>query len=187
MSCSFGESPAPLTGSFFSLIAVVRLRLLPSRAPSSVSPCRCATSRAICAPRALNQGPVPIRSRALIAGLPSAACVLRYACQVRPPAPTAAASFWQWASAPARPPRSAPLPAPVLVTKKVKGLAGSVDRAGCCAATGAGALAAGEPVCAQPPSNDTQARPMPVRQVDTERTWLIESSKCLDGVRGVAG
>jgi hypothetical protein len=35
------------------------------------------------------------------------------------PAPTAAASFWQCASAPARPPKSAPLPEAVLVTKNV--------------------------------------------------------------------
>src|SRR6516162_11414438 len=34
------------------------------------------------------------------------------------PAPTPAASDWQWASAPASPPRSPPLPKPVLVTKK---------------------------------------------------------------------
>jgi hypothetical protein len=39
-------------------------------------------------------------------------------CHVRVPAPTPAASDWQWASAPASPPRSPPLPKPVLVTKK---------------------------------------------------------------------
>ena len=35
------------------------------------------------------------------------------------PAPAALASDWQWASAPAIPPRSAPLPMPTLVTKKL--------------------------------------------------------------------
>ena len=45
------------------------------------------------------------------------AVVLRYARHVRPPAPAAAASVWQCASAPARPPRSAPLPGPALVMK----------------------------------------------------------------------
>src|SRR5262247_1122630 len=38
---------------------------------------------------------------------------------MRLPAPTAAASLWQCASAPARPPKFAPLPGPALVTKKV--------------------------------------------------------------------
>jgi len=35
------------------------------------------------------------------------------------PAPTAAASFWQCASAPESPPRSAPLPGPAPVMKKI--------------------------------------------------------------------
>src|SRR5579863_7144893 len=60
-----------------------------------------------------------MRSRALTAGLPSAACVERYACQVLAPAPAEAASVAQCLSAPSRPPRSAPLPGPAEVTKKV--------------------------------------------------------------------
>src|SRR5205823_3263185 len=51
--------------------------------------------------------------------LSAGACVLRYARQVRSPAPAAFASDWQCASAPSRPPRLAPLPVPVLVTKNV--------------------------------------------------------------------
>ena len=57
--------------------------------------------------------------RALTAGFPGRACVLRYACHVLPPAPTAAASCWQCASGPASPPRSPPFPMPTLVTKNV--------------------------------------------------------------------
>src|SRR5690606_4736393 len=41
----------------------------------------------------------------------------------------AAASVWQWASAPARPPRLPPSPLPMLVTKKLIGACGPC---GCC-------------------------------------------------------
>src|SRR5205814_10614744 len=59
-----------------------------------------------------------MRSRAFTAGLPGRAGVLKYACHVRLPAPTAAASVWQCASAPANPPRLPPSPTGSLVTKK---------------------------------------------------------------------
>src|SRR5688572_8186706 len=78
------------------------------------------------APFAFIHGPVPIRSFALTAGCPAAAAALRYARQVRLPAPAAAASVWQCLSAPLRPPKLAPLPEPTLVTKNVIGF-------GCCA------------------------------------------------------
>src|ERR1700760_4991730 len=64
-------------------------------------------------------GPRPMRSRALIAGAPPSACVLRYARQVLLPAPAPAASDWHSRSAPSMPPRSAPLPEPGLVTTSV--------------------------------------------------------------------
>src|SRR5262249_22395248 len=64
-------------------------------------------------------GPRPMRSRALTACAPPAAWVLRYARQVLLPAPAFCASVWHWRSAPSRPPRSAPLPGPALVMKKV--------------------------------------------------------------------
>ena len=54
-------------------------------------------------------------------------CVLRYARQVRLPAPAACASAWQWRSAPSSPPRSPPLPGPVLVTKNDIGPVGGAD------------------------------------------------------------
>src|ERR1700729_2590099 len=59
-----------------------------------------------------------MRSRAFSAGWPGRACVLKEACQVRFPAPTAVASTWQCASAPASPPRLPPSPIGSLVTKK---------------------------------------------------------------------
>src|SRR5580693_1435444 len=59
-----------------------------------------------------------MRSRAFTAGWPGRACVLKYACQVRFPAPAAVASVWQCASAPANPPRLPPSPMVSLVTKK---------------------------------------------------------------------
>src|ERR1041385_5305130 len=77
-------------------------------------------------PLALTQGPLPMRSRAFTAPSP---CVDRYACQVLLPAPADAARSWQCLSAPANPPRSAPLPGPWLVTKKLM--------LACCAAAGA--------------------------------------------------
>ena len=46
---------------------------------------------------------------------------LRYARQVAFPRPAAAASVWQCASAPAKPPRLPPSPLPTLVTKKLIG------------------------------------------------------------------
>src|SRR5215510_9993484 len=84
-----------------------------------LSLCRSATLVAITVPLAFCHGPLPMRSRALT-GPPCAPwLVLRYARQVLPPAPTACASCWQCASAPARPPKSAPLPGPALVMKNV--------------------------------------------------------------------
>src|SRR5215472_1505076 len=60
-----------------------------------------------------------MRSRAFTAGCPGRACVLKYACQARFPEPTAIASVWQCASAPASPPRLPPSPMGALVTKKL--------------------------------------------------------------------
>src|SRR3954447_1669983 len=127
-SWRFGVSPRPLMTSPFSLSAVCLVRLL-------AAPCRSATSLAITAPLAFCHGPLPMRSRALTAGLPSAAWVERYARQVLLPAPPAWASFWHCASAPSRPPRSAPLPGPLEVTKNVM----SAD---CACADGAASKAA---------------------------------------------
>src|SRR5262249_54484835 len=79
-------------------------------------PCSSTTSFAMTTPLAFTHGPDPMRSRALTAPGP---CVLRYARQVFPPAPTACARIWQIWAAPERPPRSAPLPEPTLVTKKL--------------------------------------------------------------------
>src|SRR5262249_1624398 len=67
-------------------------------------------------------------------------CVLRYACHVALPRPAAAASAWQWASAPARPPRFAPSLLPTLVTKNDIGC--GVGCAGGCASTSAVGMAA---------------------------------------------
>jgi hypothetical protein len=55
-----------------------------------------------------------MRSRGVdeLVSLSAAACVLRYASTCARPAPAAAARFWQCASAPAIPPRLAPLPGP---------------------------------------------------------------------------
>src|SRR5215470_8626655 len=97
-------------------------------APSLLpSPCKSSTFCATTVPFAFCHGPLPIRSRALMA--PPAALVLRYARQVLLPAPAVCANFWQCRSAPSSPPRSAPLPGPVLVTKKlISGACGT-----CCA------------------------------------------------------
>src|SRR5580704_10417505 len=76
-SWRFGVSPRPLMTSPFSLSAVCFVRLL--------APCSSATSLAITTPLEFCHGPLPIRSRALTAGLPSAACVDRYARQVFAP------------------------------------------------------------------------------------------------------
>jgi hypothetical protein len=91
MSCWFGLSPTPLMSSPFSLTALSLLIRLPSRACSSVSPCSSAALAAICWPRALNHGPLPMRSRALTAPGP---CVLRYA-RHAVALPAALASFWR--------------------------------------------------------------------------------------------
>src|SRR3970282_189056 len=85
MSCMFGWLPTPLTSSPFSLRAVGLRMLLRSS-------CRSSTFQAIGTPRALNQGPGPMRSRACTCGRPGAAAWLRYACQVTLPRPAAAAS-----------------------------------------------------------------------------------------------
>ena len=68
-------------------------------------------------PAGVVPGPVPIRSRAFTAGWPGRAVGTRYARHVWSPAPSAAASAWQWASAPESPPRFPPRPLPRLVTK----------------------------------------------------------------------
>src|SRR4051794_24410776 len=64
-------------------------------------------------PLALYQGPVPMRSRALTV------VVLRYACQVTPPRPTAVARRWQRASAPGSPPRLAVVLVSLLTKKLI--------------------------------------------------------------------
>src|SRR6266481_8312171 len=68
-SWRFGVSPRPLMTSPFSLSAVCFVRPL--------APCNSATSLAITTPLAFCHGPLPMRSRALTAGLPSAACIER--------------------------------------------------------------------------------------------------------------
>lgn len=82
-------------------------------------PCRSSRLAAISMPLELNQGPRPIRSRALTAAPADVAVVLRYARHSRFREPAAVASFRQWASAPARPPRFPPSPVRTLVTKKL--------------------------------------------------------------------
>src|SRR5690606_32841961 len=73
------------------------------------------------------------------AGWSPVAGALRYARQVRAPAPTAAAKRWHCASAPARPPRLPPKPRPVLVTKNVIARA---SRAGACPCVASGSVTA---------------------------------------------
>src|SRR4051812_5255301 len=68
-SCRFGVSPRPLMTSPFSESAVCLVRPL--------VPCSSATSLATTTPLEFFHGPLPIRSRALTAGLPSAAWVER--------------------------------------------------------------------------------------------------------------
>src|SRR5262245_45473327 len=103
-------SPTPFTTVPFSVSAVCFVRLF-------LSECSSATLLATTSPLAFRHGPLPIRSFAFTAGCPLAAAALRYARHVRLPAPAAAARFWQILSAPARPPRFAPLPDPALVMK----------------------------------------------------------------------
>src|SRR3979411_73828 len=86
ISWRLGLSPRPLTTSPFSVRDVCLPRLF-------LSPCRSATFSATRTPLALYQGPLPMRSRALTAVWVPEAVVLRYACQVRLPAPTAAAKL----------------------------------------------------------------------------------------------
>src|SRR6185436_2615889 len=112
MSCSFGVSPRPLTISPFS-VSAVSLLILP------LPECSSATLLATTTPLALRHGPLPMRSRALTPASPPGAVVLRYAFQPVIFEPAALASALQCASAPSSPPRSAPLPLPVLVTKNV--------------------------------------------------------------------
>src|SRR5580765_2678518 len=89
-------------------------------AASPVRACNSATVPATCARFALYQGPVPIRSRALVGRLAfdASRSTLRYARHVRAPCPAAAASRWHVASAPPRPPRS-PVTLVALLTKKL--------------------------------------------------------------------
>ena len=102
ISCVFGISPTPLTMVFFSVSEICLPSALPSRACSMVSPWSSATLPPIRPPRALNHGPLPMRSRAFTAPGP---CVLMYACQTTgAPRPAAVPSCWQYASAPASPP-----------------------------------------------------------------------------------
>src|SRR5689334_10146251 len=68
ISCVLGVSPRPLMPSPFSLIDVSLVRLF--------LPCNSATLLATTTPLAFCHGPLPIRSRALTAGEPPAACVL---------------------------------------------------------------------------------------------------------------
>src|SRR4029450_13499997 len=131
MSWRLGVSPTPLIVSPFSFVAGTLVMLLPRRAASSVSPCRSATFWATRAPLALYQGPVPMRSRAFTAGCPLAALALTYACPLLV-LPAAVASVWQMRSAPASPPRSAPLPDPALATKN------DIGGGGCAGCPGGG-------------------------------------------------
>src|SRR3989441_12492855 len=112
MSCMFTASPRPLTTSPFSVSAVCLLMLLPAE-------CRSSTLLATVTSLALRHGPLPMRSRAFTPASPPGNVVLKYACQFVYAEPAALASAWQCASAPSRPPRSAPLPLPTLVTKTV--------------------------------------------------------------------
>src|SRR5712691_8949093 len=112
ISCVFTGSPRPLTPSPFSVKAVCLLILL-------CSECRSFTLLATTTPLAFRHGPFPMRSRASTPASPPGNVVLKYARQVVYFEPAALASALQCASAPSRPPRSAPLPLPTLVTKNV--------------------------------------------------------------------
>src|SRR5581483_5977151 len=112
MSCTFTGSPRPLIVSPFSESAVCLLML-------TLSECRSSTLFATITPLALCHGPLPMRSRALTPASPPVSVVLRYARQLVSVEPAALASAAQCASAPSRPPRSAPLPFPTLETKNV--------------------------------------------------------------------
>jgi hypothetical protein len=112
MSCLFGLSVRPFTRRPRSSSADSLVML-------AFAECRSSTFLAMRTPFALYQGPLPMRSRACttFGSLSSLPCVLRYARQVRCPAPAAAASCWQCRSAPSTPPRLPPLPGPTLVMK----------------------------------------------------------------------
>src|SRR5882724_6040303 len=112
MSCSFGVSPRPFTISPFSVKAVCLSRVL-------CPECRSSTLFPTTTPLAFCHGPLPMRLRASTPWSPPGKLVLRYARQFVAFAPAALASAAQCASAPSSPPRSAPLPVPVLVTKNV--------------------------------------------------------------------
>src|SRR5215510_372503 len=114
MSCMFTASPRPLTVSPFSVSAVCFVML-------TASECRSSTFFATITPFALYQGPLPIRSPAFTPASPPGSVVLRYARQLVRVEPAALASARQCASAPSSPPKSAALPLPTLVTKKVIG------------------------------------------------------------------
>src|SRR5215204_2706560 len=88
MSCSFGVSPRPLTGSPFSVSAVCLVML-------AASECRSAALLATTAPLAFCHGPLPMRSRALTPASPPGAVVLRYAFQSVRFEPAALASALQ--------------------------------------------------------------------------------------------
>src|SRR5262249_24816296 len=70
MSCSFGVSPRPFTGSPFSVRAVSLLIL-------ALAECRSPRLFATTTPFALRQGPFPLRSRALTPAAPLGSVVLR--------------------------------------------------------------------------------------------------------------
>ena len=79
-----------------------------------------------------DRGRLDESEHAFTEGVPGVPCAgntpgaLRYAFHVLPPTPAAAARRWQCASAPAMPPRSALLPLPTLVMKKLIGPDGGV-------------------------------------------------------------
>src|SRR6266581_2657451 len=111
MSCSLGfgdPGQAPGTGWPRSSTNKIGFPLRSWRSVRSLPTMR---------PLALYQGPLPIRSRALVGLLLLAGSrsTLRYACHVL--SPTAVAKVWQILSAPAKPPRL-PVLLLALVTKK---------------------------------------------------------------------
>jgi len=95
ISCMFGRiAHAVSPGRPFSVNALFFVNQVSRGAPHPA--CRHAGWRGRgrpIAPRALCHGPLPMRSRAFTARLPSAADVLMYALQVRLPAPAAPANF----------------------------------------------------------------------------------------------
>ena len=110
----------------FSLSAVACASVFPMRASSIVSPCSCSRSRA-------TDAALDVVPRSLADAVARVDRVRSLRAQVGAPLtpasrPTAVASAWQCASAPASPPRFAPLPRPTLVTKNVMGCAGWLPR-----------------------------------------------------------